>query len=349
MIHTRQAHTLGLKLKLIGQAGGVGAKQPDVYLVTEQVSLSLPGLQFRPPRLVALSLDAAEACINEFVVDEQGRNVTGKQSAAKREVDGILGKQFFDQFVVEIDYARRVLNVYDRSSYKYSGSGQIVPIEIGEQHIFLRAQIIAAGRAPLTGRFLIDTGSAQAVTLMKPFIFRHNLLPPTEGMTSLPVCGLGGHAKEKSWMGSRESVQLGEIKIAGPVTEFQMLDPNTDADGFIGGALLRRHRVIFDYVRQRMILEPIGNPSFGASGAVGASAAEVARLRGQEFSQAVVRASASGWAASEVQTLVGLFRVSSFPFRVGSWSRTSGTTNSHESKPRKSHEIMRHCALGKIV
>ena len=258
-IHTRHARAIGLKLKLVGQGGGIGANQPDVYLVTEKVSFSLPGVVFSHRRLVAASLDAVESCVNEFNIDEEGRNIASdrsKQSGAKREVDGILGKEFFDQFVVEIDYAHRLLNVYDRSSYKYAGTSKDIPIEVGEEQIFARAQITAAGRAPLTGRFLLDTGSAQAVSLLKPFMNEHNLLPSTEGMTSLPVCGLGGHAKEKSWLGTLEALQLGEFKVAAPVTEFRLSEPNTDADGFIGGAVFRRFKVIFDYSRRRMILEP---------------------------------------------------------------------------------------------
>lgn len=259
IIHTRHARSIGLKLKLIGRAGGIGANQPDVYLVTEKVSFSLPGVAFSPRRLVAMSLDTAEACVNEFNIDEKGRHLasdSSKQSGPKREVDGILGKEFFDQFVVEIDYAQRLLTVYDRSSYKYAGSGKDIPLEVGEQHIFVRAQITAAGRTPLAGRFMLDTGSAQAVSLMKPFMNEHNLLPSTEGMTSLPACGLGGHAKENSWIGALEALQIGEFKVAAPLAEFRLADPNTDADGFIGGAVFRRFKVIFDYSRKRMILEP---------------------------------------------------------------------------------------------
>ena len=259
IIHAKHARTIGLKLKLIGQAGGIGARQPDVYLVTDKVSFSLPGVALSHGRLLAVSLDAVESCVNEFNVDEEGRNIASersKQSGPKREVDGILGKEFFDQFVVEIDYAQRQLNVYDRSSYKYAGSGKDIPLEIGEQHIFAQAQIKAAGRAPLTGRFLLDTGSAQAVSLLKPFMNEHRLSPSTEGLTSVPVCGLGGHEKEKSWIGTLEALQLGEFKISAPVTEFRFADPNTDADGFIGGAVFRRFKVIFDYSRRRMILEP---------------------------------------------------------------------------------------------
>jgi hypothetical protein len=259
IIHARHARSIGLKLKLIGQAGGIGANQPDVYLVTEKVAFSLPGVALSPRRLVAVSLDAIESCVNEFVIDEEGRNVPparGERGTTKRDVDGILGKEFFDQFVVEINYAQRLLNVYDRSSYKYAGGGKNIPLEVGEQHIFTQAQIKPAGRAPLTGRFLLDTGSSQAVSLLKPFMWGHNLLPSTEGMTPRPVCGLGGYAKEKSWVGTLEALQLGEFKIATPVTEYRVSDPNTDADGFVGGAVFRRFKVIFDYSRRRMILEP---------------------------------------------------------------------------------------------
>jgi hypothetical protein len=262
IIHTRQASSIGLKLKLIGQAGGVGANQPDVYLVTEKVSFSFPGVALSPRRLVAMSLDAVESCANEVVIDEQGRNIPSdrsKQRESKRSLDGILGKEFFDQLVVEIDYAHRLLNVYEPSSYKYAGSGKDIPLEVSEQHIFAQVQIGVAGRAPLTGRFLLDTGSGLAVSLLKPFMDEHHLLASTEGMTSLPVCGLGGYAKEKSWIGTLEALQLGEFKIAAPVTEFRLSEPNTDADGFIGGAVFRRFKVIFDYSRRRMILEPTGD------------------------------------------------------------------------------------------
>ncbi len=258
IIHTRQAKALGLKLKLLGPAGGIGAHQPDVYLVTDKVSFSLAGVAFSPGRLVAAALDAVEACVNEFVIDPEGRNIPSdksKQSAARREVDGILGKEFFDRFVVEIDYAHQLLNVYDSSSYKYAGRGKEISLEIGEQQIFTRARIKAVGRPAITGRFMLDTGSAQALSLLKPFIDQHRLLPSTDGMTPVPVCGLGGHAKEQSWIGTLEALQLGEFQLADPVTEFRQSEPNTDADGFIGGAAFRRFKVIFDYTKRRMILE----------------------------------------------------------------------------------------------
>ena len=48
-------------------------------------------------------------------------------------------------------------------------------------------------------------------------------------------------------------------------------------------------------------------PSPDRPGSGVSSAAEVSRARGQEFSQAVVRASASGWAAKEVESLVDFY------------------------------------------
>ena len=69
-----------------------------------------------------------------------GRIVEKPQAGVERQViDGVLGHQFFTHFVVEIDYARQQINVYDRASYKYSGAGEIIPLEIALQsHIRAR-------------------------------------------------------------------------------------------------------------------------------------------------------------------------------------------------------------------
>ena len=259
IVHTRLARPASLSLKLVGQSTGIGASQQDVYVVSGVVSFQLPGIAYSPQRLLATSLDAVEACVAEITIDEQGRNVPpviNGMARLKRRVDGILGREFFDRFVVEIDYGRRRLNLYDPSSYRYVGTGERVPLEVRDPHVFARGLVTASGADPVSGRFLVDTGSGLALTVVKSFSERHNLMPDTEGMTRLPVCGIGGHTSEVSWLGIMEELRLGNVSVARPVTEFRLSAPNTDADGFIGGAALRRFNVVFDYSRRVMILEP---------------------------------------------------------------------------------------------
>jgi hypothetical protein len=127
---------------------------------------------------------------------------------------------------------------------------------VGDQHIFVHATIFTRASQPLTGRFLVDTGGAMAVTLTKRFTDDHQLLPVEEQLTTSPICGLGGIMKIQSLVGSVETLQLGSYKIANPVVEFRQAPVEYDFDGFIGGAVFRRYKMIFDYRRRLMIMEP---------------------------------------------------------------------------------------------
>ena len=59
-------------------------------------------------------------------------------------------------------------------------------------------------------------------------------------------------------MGRLKSLEVGRFAITNPLTGFTKVGEIADAGkaGNIGGGFLRRFRVIFDYSRKRMILEP---------------------------------------------------------------------------------------------
>jgi hypothetical protein len=260
IINTRQAKALGLGIQLVGKTDSIGAAQQDVYLVTDRVSFSLPGVTLSGPRLLAISLDKVQDCIDRATAEPSDPNASSGQSVkagTKIVLDGILGKEFFSSFVVEIDYAARLLNVYDPASYKYTGRGESFPLELAPQHIFVRAQVKPPGRAPIAARLLVDTGAATALRLTKRFTEAHKLLPSADKLTAVPECGLGGYAKEQAWEGTLEALQLGSFKLPNPVTVFSQEAEAQDYDGFLGGLALRNFRVIFDYSRRWMILERI--------------------------------------------------------------------------------------------
>jgi hypothetical protein len=94
-----------------------------------------------------------------------------------------------------------------------------------------------------------------AVALSKQFTDEHQLLPPREQLSSVPACGLAGETKIQSLLGGIEALQLGNTKIPTPLVEFRRASGEYDFDGFIGGAIFRKYKVIFDYSRRVMILE----------------------------------------------------------------------------------------------
>lgn len=261
IVNLPRAEELGVKLKQFGLTEGAGDEQQPVFLGAEKVSFGLPGVTLSKQRLLAVPLNKVEDCVDEFIVDEHGRDLSSSKphvKGARRKVDGILGAEFFHKFVVEIDYASRLINVYEPASYRYNGKGERLPLEVEPQHIFVKANVLFQGQQVLPVKLLVDTGGAMAIALTKRFTDEHQLLPSRERLQGTPVCGLAGMMKEKSLLGEIDMLMLGSLKIGNPLVEFRRASADYESDGFLGGAVLRRYKVIFDYSRRRMIMEKQG-------------------------------------------------------------------------------------------
>lgn len=261
LIDIKQAKALGLKLKFLGQSDGVGEGTVDAYS-SNGISFNLPGVSLSGQRVAVIPLEGVSACASEVVVDERGnlrKCEPNEQRCQKRVVDGVLGHDFFKRFVVEIDYETRLINLYAPGNYKYQGTGESLPLEVKEPHIFVQGRLSFPGRGALNGRFLVDTGGAHSLILTSPFVEINGLLPLASESTRFPVCGIGGHAE--ILLGKLSALQLGNIKISDPVTGFSRAQNGALAegsyDGNIGAGILRHFKLIFDYSRSRMIMEPL--------------------------------------------------------------------------------------------
>jgi hypothetical protein len=258
IVDLARARELGVTLKHKGQTGGLGEEQQDVFIAAEKISFGLPGVTLSGQRLLAVPLNKVEECVDVFVVDENGRDIGSSQGSvkgARREVDGILGAEFFSNFVVEIDYASRLINVYEPANYKYKGKGEKLRLEMTPEQIFVHAQVLAQGRQSLPVKLMVDTGASMAIALSKRFTDEHQLLPSMDRLTPTPICGIAGMMKEKSMLGEMDALQLGSLKITNPLAEFRRASLDYEFDGYVGGAIFRRYKVIFDYSRRLMIME----------------------------------------------------------------------------------------------
>jgi len=260
LIASRYSQTLGLKLTPAGQAGGSGDKTQDAFY-TENVSFTLPGVKVTGQRFGVLDFEALEECSNEIDVDTQGnmiRRDRSRKGDERQPFDGVIGDEFFRLFVVEIDYAAQVMNLYEPKSYQYKGRGEAIPLEVRQRYVYLRTQLTSAMAGTVKGFFLIDTGHMGALLLHRPFVETRRLLPPDEKTKPFELCGIGGYSKAR--IGPLQSLRLGTTaEIKEPVTMFSQATGgnlvSTDYDGVIGNAVFRQFNVVFDHSRSRMYLE----------------------------------------------------------------------------------------------
>src|SRR5256714_7550834 len=91
--------------------------------------------------------------------------------------DGVIGCDFIKQFVVEVDYLKRIMNLYNPRTYRYVGRGESVPlILIGQNTPLVYAKILLAGRVPVKAKLEVDTGGGNSGLVNNPFATRDQLV-----------------------------------------------------------------------------------------------------------------------------------------------------------------------------
>lgn len=177
-----------------------------------------------------------------------------------RRVDGFLGSNIFQNYVVEIDYANEMLRFHDPASYSYSGPGEHFPIEFLWGNIpSVRAEVLTQDGTAIQGAFLVDSGATTAIWLSRTFSDTHpEFLSAQETIEVPSVVAVGGEFSAR--LGRVPAVRLGKFLVSMPLVQFSQNTSGIFATpglaGTIGAETLRRFTVIFDYRHREMILEP---------------------------------------------------------------------------------------------
>jgi hypothetical protein len=212
--------------------------------VARGVTLGLSGLSLSGGEITVLALNAA-------ISQAEGRTV-----------DGILGYDFFKQFVVEIDYERGIINLYEPRSYAYSGNGDRIPLRLLREHALVTATMALSNGRRIAGDFIVDTAWRSALTLNGPFSKAGRILASLD-KTIEATTGLGIGGPTKDTIGRISSLKLGRYVIRRPVAGLSKDRAGVSSEeglaGILGAEVLRRFKVIFDYSRSQMILEPNAN------------------------------------------------------------------------------------------
>lgn len=231
--------------------------------------------------------------------------LSGLEAGLGRKVDGILGYEIFNRFVVEIDYSSKLIKFYEPQNYKYAGRGKTVAITIEDNTPFVRAQIFPAHKQSFAEQFLIDTGSTGTLNLNSPFVAQNKLLefvPNTKAITFGAL--LAG--KSAGRIGRVSRFQFGGFVVEHPVANFSQDAAGDDSDdvtaGIIGSEVLRRFKIIVDYSRKQIILEP--NKQFSVAYEFDMSGASLA-AGGEGFKIFKVRSLIENSPATEADLRVG--------------------------------------------
>ena len=184
------------------------------------------------------------------------------EAPLQRPLDGILGYDFISRFVIEIDYAKQQMRLFDRAKYQHTGAGKPMPITLEDSTPYFEAKVEVPGKGKLPGHFVLDTGCLCDVQLFTPFVDQHALLTAfPEAKQAGYSAGAGGTTNQMTT--TIPSLELGGWMIKDPKTELSRDKHGATADpetaGLIGSLVFKRFVLVLDYKGKQVFLDPLKN------------------------------------------------------------------------------------------
>ena len=165
----------------------------------------------------------------------------------------ILGKELFNDMVVEIDYPARRIAFHDPARWSYRGSGSHVPLT--KDRGLRKVPVSVEGRAPITVGF--DIGQGGALKLYRAYVEKEKLLEGRAPVSRQRGLGVGGATTDA--VGSVSTLAFGGWTLTNVPATF-VLDPAGSTDttreqGNLGTEVFKRFRMIVDYSHDALHLE----------------------------------------------------------------------------------------------
>ncbi len=173
-------------------------------------------------------------------------------------VDGIMGGEFFRNLILEIDYKKRKIHLYnpDRYSPVTDKKFKKFDLDIINFKPYMKIQTISLGDTAEL-KVLVDTGAALSFLL-------HNNSHPSLTLPDFVLpgnlgTGLGGDIK--GYIGLIDRIDIGPYEFNRVLASFQELDDSMLREneyirnGLIGNILLSRFHVIIDYNKGAIYLK----------------------------------------------------------------------------------------------
>ena len=171
---------------------------------------------------------------------------------------GTLGRDFFDRVVVEVDYHRQTVQLYDPSAFTYTGQGKSFPLTFSGPVPLIHAKFDVPGHRTESADFAVDTALDSGVTFYRGYTDSQRI--SAAHFKSEPASYPEVDGGAKIFLGRLKAFQIGPYQLEDIVGVFTQQKTQAGADkniaGAIGANFLRRFTVIYDFPHHQVILEP---------------------------------------------------------------------------------------------
>ncbi len=173
-------------------------------------------------------------------------------------IHGIIGYDLFRDFVVDINYGKKTIKFIDPKYYKPNkrSKSETLPLSIINRKAYLDGEVSFEKQSNVSVKLLVDTGSSDAVWLFQDL--EKGIFVPEKNYSDYLGKGLNGNI-----FGKRTKVHsikiggfvLNDAKAAFPdMFSFSSVKNLGDRNGSLGGEVLRRFNIVFNYPKNEITL-----------------------------------------------------------------------------------------------
>ncbi|MBS0472209.1 MAG: aspartyl protease family protein [Proteobacteria bacterium] len=236
LINPELAKELGIKLEGTSEARGAGDASMEASLARVD-RIDVGGARIDNQVFIALALDAL-------------------YPADGVHMRGMVGYETFRRFVTRIDYGAKTVTLTDPKFFDPKDAGTPIHIAFAGN-----AVIVSGSYEGVPGKFQIDTGARSALTLNGPYVAANDLLAKAgKGVDAVDGWGVGGPSRAHVVRGGPLVIGK-DVTVQSTVVGFGTDKAGAFADpslsGNIGGGVLKRFVVTFDYANNTMYLKPV--------------------------------------------------------------------------------------------
>ncbi len=197
---------------------------------------------------------------NIYVVMDAGINFSPSLGIP---VHGIIGYDLFRDFVVDVNYVKKTIKFYDQEQYRYRSTKntRAVDMTVIRKKAYLDAFVMINKTEEIPVKMLLDTGSSDAVWLFED----ERIQLPKKHYQDFLGKGLAGDIFGKRT--KIDHIKISDFVLSDAKAAFPDMETfNTIADfggrnGSLGGEVIKRFNVAFDYANEKLILTK--NSNFG--------------------------------------------------------------------------------------
>lgn len=183
--------------------------------------------------------------------------------ALERRVDGIIGHDLLEHFVVLVNYDRSCIELYESETFSPTADYYAHSFDLIAGRPYIQASLILSNGETLKGRFQLDNGSGSSLTLYSSFVQKNNIYKKIGRTSIIYTMGFTGII-DKNYAGRLPAFDVGNFQVSNiPIRlneSCYFKKAFKDGVGHIGNGLLKRFNIAFDYKNKVSYWKP--NQSF---------------------------------------------------------------------------------------